>query len=273
MVSRQPVLPQAQGAPAGSTTTWPISPAAQACPWTSAPPTTRPAPTPVLDPQQHQVRRGGAAEGVLGRGRRCWRRWRRRRAGRAGGGGCRSGRPRPSAGCARRAPRRARRPRRACRRRRRAPAGRWPARSRSARPTARPTASSPAGAVERYLGARLDLAGQVDHGPGHPVVGREVEGHDVGGVGSRPTSVGGLPTLLSAGAPSSPSRPSAMSPPTRSETVTRVRPVARARSAREAGPSANRCWRISERWWRRVSSASSLPMGRSGRGRTPPAFT
>src|ERR1700761_8951432 len=47
MVSRQPDLPQAQRGPAGSMTTWPISPAAQACPWTRAPPTTSPAPTPV----------------------------------------------------------------------------------------------------------------------------------------------------------------------------------------------------------------------------------
>src|ERR1700761_84583 len=54
MVSRQPLRPQAQGAPAGSTTTRPISPAAQLCPWRSAPPTTSPAPTPV--PMRSSIR-------------------------------------------------------------------------------------------------------------------------------------------------------------------------------------------------------------------------
>ena len=41
------------------------------------------------------------------------------------------------------------------------------------------------GAVKCYLHAVLDLAGQVDDGPGHPVEGREVECHDVGGVGQQ----------------------------------------------------------------------------------------
>ena len=40
-------------------------------------------------------------------------------------------------------------------------------------------------ALVRHLGPGLDLTEQVDHGPGHPVVGRKVEGHDVGGVGQQ----------------------------------------------------------------------------------------
>ena len=60
-------------------------------------------------------------------------------------------------------------------------------------------------------------------------------------------------------------KPSASISPTRSETVTRVRPLMRARSARLAGPSRKSCWSSSERWWRRASSWSSLPRGRSWR--------
>ena len=47
IVSRQPVREQAQRSPSGSTTTWPISPAAPRWPCSSEPPSTRPAPTPV----------------------------------------------------------------------------------------------------------------------------------------------------------------------------------------------------------------------------------
>ena len=41
------------------------------------------------------------------------------------------------------------------------------------------------GAVQRHLGTRLELPGQVDHSPRHPVGGREVEGDDVRGIGEQ----------------------------------------------------------------------------------------
>ena len=125
--------------------------------------------------------------------------------------------------------------------------------------------ASPDGAVERQLVAGLHLPARLITAP----VIRSVADRSMPMTwcesAARPTSVGGLPTRLSAGAPSSSTSPSATSSPTRSETVTRVRPLARARSARLAGPSRNSCWSSRDRWWRRASSWRSLPWGRSCR--------
>ena len=68
-VSRQPRLPHAHRAPSGTTTTWPISPAAYDEPVNRRPSSTSPAPTPSSTRTQIRLPAGSLAERQLGEGR------------------------------------------------------------------------------------------------------------------------------------------------------------------------------------------------------------
>ena len=176
--------PQAHCSPSGSTTTWPISPAAARWPCSSAPSRTRPGTDAGPDPEQHQAAVARRRRTCARRGRRCWRRWRRRRG--RPSSRCRV-RPsgvsvQPRLGASTTVPSASTTP------------GLPTPTPRTGRSVQRDQARGPARAPGRprrlalaagdgELVAGHHLAGQVDHGADHPVVGREVEADDVGGVG------------------------------------------------------------------------------------------